>query len=68
MALSKSVEESLNEAQSQLKYALSYAVRQEALYVMVGIVRMINDMIKKTDVIQDQVHNFINQINPDIQL
>lgn len=70
MALSNSVEESLNEAQSQLKNALSYAARQEAPYVMVGIARMINDidMIKKTDAVQDQLQNFINQINPDIQL
>jgi hypothetical protein len=70
MALSNSVEESLNEAQSQLKNALSYAARQEAPYVMVVISRMINDidMIKKTDALQDQVQNFINQINPDIQL
>lgn len=69
MALSNSVEESLNEAQSQLKNALAFAARQEESYVMVSISRMINDieLIRKTDKAQDQIQEFLKRIDPNIQ-
>jgi hypothetical protein len=69
MALSNSVEESLNEAQSQLKNALAFAARQEESYVMVAISRMINDieLIRKTDKAQDQIQEILKKIDPNIQ-
>lgn len=67
MALSSSVEESLNEAQSSLKNALSYAARQEEPYVSVEIAKMINtiDIIRKTDKLQDKLQEFLRKGNID---
>jgi hypothetical protein len=44
MALSKSVEESLNEASSHLRNALSYAARQERPVVCTQIAKILNDL------------------------
>lgn len=61
MALSESVETSLNEAQSALKNALAYSARQEEPYVSVEIAKMIQsiDVIKKTDKIQDKFQQYL---------
>ena len=44
MALSKSVEESLNEASSHLRNALSYAARQERPVVCTQIAKILSDL------------------------
>lgn len=61
MALSESVETSLNEAQAALKNALAYSARQEESYVSVEIAKMIQsiDLIKKTDKLQDKLQQFM---------
>lgn len=63
MALSESVENSLNEAQSSLKNALAYAARQEDPYVSVEIAKMIQtlDLIKKYDRVNDKLQDFLRQ-------
>lgn len=63
MALSESVENSLNEAQSSLKNALAYAARQEDPYVSVEIAKMIQtlDLIKKYDKVNDKLQDFLRQ-------
>jgi hypothetical protein len=62
MALSKSVEESLKEAEASLRNALSYAARQEKPFVAKAISSMICDidglikadeLIDKLDKMQD---------------
>tara|TARA_B100000497_G_C7274757_1_gene191550 strand:+ start:78 stop:275 length:198 start_codon:yes stop_codon:yes gene_type:complete len=44
MALSKSVQESLNEAESSLRNALAYAARQERPLVCTQISKIISDI------------------------
>ncbi len=44
MALSKSVEESLNEASSHLRNALAYAARQERPVVCTQIAKILSDL------------------------
>ena len=44
MALSKSVEESLNEASSHLRNALAYAARQERPVVCTQIAKILSDI------------------------
>jgi hypothetical protein len=44
MALSKSVEESLNEASSHLRNALAYAARQERPVVCTQIAKILSDV------------------------
>ena len=57
MALSKSVEESLKEAESSLRNALSYAARQERPIVCTQIAKMIHDIeqVQSFDGIMDML-------------
>ena len=57
MALSKSVEESLKEAESSLRNALSYAARQERPIVCTQIAKMIHDIehVRSFDGIMDML-------------
>lgn len=59
MALSKSVEESLNDAESALRNALAFAARQEKPYVCSTIAEMVQkiDTIKTMDGIFDKLEN-----------
>ena len=59
MALSKSVTESLEEAESNLRNALAYAARQEKPFVCNIIAEMINkiDSMKQMDNILDTLEN-----------
>jgi hypothetical protein len=59
MALSKSVEESLKEAEQNLRNALAFAARQEKPYISKHISRMICDIdgIIKTDELMDKLEN-----------
>ena len=59
MALSKSVNESLEEAESNLRNALAYAARQEKPFVCNMIAEMINkiDSMKQMDTIMDKLEN-----------
>lgn len=59
MALSKSVEESLKEAESVLRNALSYAARQERAFVCGGISDMITkiDSLIHADALMDKLEN-----------
>jgi hypothetical protein len=59
MALSETVNENLEEAQSYLKNALSFASRQEESYVMVEIAHLIKaiDNIKMMDKIVDTIRD-----------
>ena len=59
MALSQSVEESLNEAQLSLRNALAYAARQERPMVCSVIADMIQkiDSVIHTDSILDKLEN-----------
>ena len=70
MALSESVESSLNEAQAALKNALAFSARQEEPYVSVEIAKMIQiiDMIRKTDKITDKIQEFLGKSNPDFNM
>ena len=65
MALSKSVQESLNEADSSLRNALSFAARQERPMVCSAISDMIIriESLKKTDSLFDMLEK--NNINGD---
>jgi len=57
MALSKSVEESLKEAESALRNALAFAARQEKSFVGKSIAEMIFelDCLMKTDELLDKL-------------
>lgn len=57
MALSKSVEESLKEAEASLRNALSYAARQEKPFVAKHIACMIADIdnLIKADELMDKL-------------
>lgn len=59
MALSKSVEESLNEAEANLRNALAYAARQEKPFVCGIIADMVSkiDQLKCMDEIMDKLEN-----------
>ena len=59
MALSKSVEESLKEAEASLRNALSYAARQEKPFIGKHIANMISeiDNLIKTDELIDKLEN-----------
>lgn len=59
MALSKSVEESLKEAEASLRNALAYAARQERPVVCNGIAEMICriDQIQSFDNIIDKIED-----------
>lgn len=61
MALSKSVEESLNEAESNLRNALAYAARQERPVVCNNISKLILDIehIKSFDELLDTIDQSI---------
>lgn len=62
MALSKSVEESLKEAESSLRNALAFAARQEKPFVAKHIACMIADIdgLMKTDELLDKLENRMN--------
>ena len=59
MALSKSVEDSLNEAESSLRNALAFAARQERPMVCSVIADMISriESLQSTDSILDKLEN-----------
>jgi len=59
MALSKSVEESLREAEGSLRNALAFAARQEEPYVGKQIAEMIMnlDQLVKIDKLLDKIEN-----------
>ena len=59
MALSKSVEESLKEANSNLRNALAYAARQERPMVCREIAKIISDIqsLQDTDIILDKLES-----------
>ena len=59
MALSQSVEESLNEAEANLRNALAYAARQEKPFVCRTISDMISkiEQLKTIDEIMDKLEN-----------
>ena len=59
MALSKSVEDSLKEAESNLRNALAFAARQERPMVCGVIAELINkiDTLQTMDSIMDNVEN-----------
>lgn len=59
MALSQSVNESLDEANSSLRNALAFAARQEKSFVCKCIANMISeiDQLKTMDEIMDKLEN-----------
>ena len=59
MALSKSVEDSLDEAESNLRNALAFAARQEKPFICGSIAEMISkiDSMKQMDSIMDKLEN-----------
>ena len=59
MALSKSVEDSLDEAESNLRNALAFAARQEKPFICGAIAEMISkiDSMKQMDSIMDKLDN-----------
>ena len=63
MALSKSVEESVKEAESHLRNALSYSARQESPYVSCVIADMIAklDQLIQTDKLLDKVESMMKK-------
>lgn len=63
MALSESVQTSLEEAQGSLKNALAYAARQEEPYVMTTISNVIQqiDQIMKFDKAHDKLMDIFNK-------
>jgi len=63
MALSKSVEESVREAESHLRNALAYAARQESPYVSCIIADMISklDQLIETDKFMDKFNGMMKK-------
>lgn len=61
MALSKSVEDSLKEAESSLRNALAYAARQERPMVCSVVAELISriDTLQSTDAILDKLESRI---------
>tara|TARA_Y100000015_G_scaffold33792_1_gene33918 strand:+ start:296 stop:529 length:234 start_codon:yes stop_codon:yes gene_type:complete len=59
MALSKSVQDSLKEADSNLRNALAYAARQERPMVCSEIAKIISDIqsLQDTDIILDKLES-----------
>ena len=64
MALSNSVEESLNEASTHLRNALAYAARQERPLVCTQIAKLLGDIenIGSIDNILDTLDNKISEM------
>ena len=64
MALSNSVEESLNEASAHLRNALAYAARQERSLVCTQIAKLLGDIenIGSIDNILDTLDNKISEM------
>ena len=64
MALSQSVEESLDEAESSLRNALAYAARQERPIVCTQIAKLISDVesINSFDSLLDTLDNTISEM------
>lgn len=67
MALSKSVEESLNEAEANLRNALAFAARQERPLVCTQIAKLISDIesIGSMDSILDTLDEKIAEMDDD---
>lgn len=67
MALSKSVEESLNEAEANLRNALAFAARQERPLVCTQIAKLISDIesIGSMDSILDTLDEKIAELDDD---
>jgi len=65
MALSKSVQESLNEAESSLRNALAFAARQERPIVCNQISKMLSEIesIGSFDELLDSLKDLKNDIN-----
>ncbi len=63
MALSKSVEDSVREAESCLRNALSYSARQESPYVSCMIADMISklDQLIETDKFMDKIDGMMKK-------
>ena len=63
MALSSSVEESLQEAQSHLRNALAYAARNERSFVCERIAKLISDIesVNTTDALFDSLEQYKEQ-------
>ena len=63
MSLSKSVEESVREAESHLRNALSYSARQESPYVSCAIADMISklDQLIETDKFMDKIDGMMKK-------
>ncbi len=63
MALSKSVEESVREAESHLRNALSYSASQESPYVSCVIADMISklDQLIETDKFMDKIDGMMKK-------
>jgi hypothetical protein len=63
MALSKSVEESVREAESHLRNALAYAARQESPYVSCIIADMVSklDQLIETDKFLDKFNGMMKK-------
>jgi len=63
MTLSKSVQESVREAESHLRNALSYSARQESPYVSCVIADMISklDQLIETDKFLDKVDGMMKK-------
>ena len=59
MAISKSVEESLREAEQSLRNALAYAARQEKPFIAKHIADMIHriDSLISADALMDKIEN-----------
>jgi len=64
MALSQSVEESLDEAESSLRNALAYAARQERPIVCTQIAKLISDVesINSFDSLLDKLDETISEL------
>ena len=64
MALSKSVEESLNEASTNLRNALAYAARQERPVVCTQIAKILSDIesVGAFENIMDTLDNTISEM------
>jgi hypothetical protein len=67
MALSQSVEESLQEAESHMRNALAFAARQESPYVSCVIADMISklDQLIQTDKFLDKVEGMMKKYEGD---
>ena len=68
MALSKSVEESLTEAEANLRNALAFAARQERPLVCTQIAKLISDIesIGSMDSILDTLDEKIAELDDDL--